>query len=318
MVDQLERLTNLVALLLETRRPLTLKQIADALSGQYPPGEEARRAAFERDKKILRSVGIPLRSEVLSGTDVAGSTGYHIPRADYELDDLGLSDQERRALQVAVATMHLGADWAEDAIAKLGGAVPATAGVWAGTLDGSERLAELYEAVSQRRRLTFRYRGTPRLFEPWGLVARQGWWYVLGRDTASDTQRTFRVDRIESAVDTVGPPGCYEVPDGFDPRQALSEAIAHLGDPGDGTASPVTEALVAVDADRARLVEFDLGAAAVRERRADGSLVVAVGCTNRAVFRTWLLGLVDHAEVIGPPEVRAEIVAWLEAMVRRG
>jgi proteasome accessory factor B len=31
-------------------------------------------------------------------------------------------------------------------------------------------------------------------------------------------------------------------------------------------------------------------------------------------FRSWLFGLGDHAEVLGPPEVRADIVAWLEHM----
>ena len=36
MADRVERLTNLLALLLETRRPLTLHEIASELGGQYP------------------------------------------------------------------------------------------------------------------------------------------------------------------------------------------------------------------------------------------------------------------------------------------
>ena len=91
MVDPLERLTNLVALLLETRVPLTQEQIAFRLEGQYPDGEQARRAAFERDKAVLRSVGIPIDQEVLGGSD-AGKTAYRIDRKKYELEDLGLDE----------------------------------------------------------------------------------------------------------------------------------------------------------------------------------------------------------------------------------
>ena len=35
-------------------------------------------------------------------------------------------------------------------------------------------------------------------------------------------------------------------------------------------------------------------------------------CANVPAFRSWVLGLLDHAEVVGPPDVRADVVAWLE------
>jgi len=44
----------------------------------------------------------------------------------------------------------------------------------------------------------------------------------------------------------------------------------------------------------------------------DDGLVVAVDVTNRAGFRTWLVTFLDRAEVLSPPELRAEIVTWLE------
>ena len=40
-------------------------------------------------------------------------------------------------------------------------------------------------------------------------------------------------------------------------------------------------------------------------------LVFAVHCANRGAFRSWVLGLGTDAEVLGPPEVRADLVAWL-------
>jgi hypothetical protein len=39
---------------------------------------------------------------------------------------------------------------------------------------------------------------------------------------------------------------------------------------------------------------------------------------NRAAFRTWVLDLLDHAEVLGPSELRAEMLAWLDAMTVSG
>ena len=311
MADPLERLTNLVALLLETREPRTLHDITYALVGQYPETEAGRRAAFERDKSVLRQVGIPLEQTVLSG-DQAGQTGYWIERSQYELSDLGLTDDERQALQVAVATVHLGAGWADDAMMKLGGNSEAGPGLWASTLSTSDQLPSLYQAVTERRAATFTYHHQRRQLEPWGLLARNGFWYVVGHDRGAGERRTYRVDRIEGAVD-LGVEGAFIPPADVHPGATFDEGIRRLGE-SDGP----SEALVVVDAGRARAVVDDLGEAAVAEHRPDGSVVVRVPCTNRLVFRAWVLGFVEHAEVLGPPAVRAEIVDWLEAMVRRG
>ena len=50
---------------------------------------------------------MPIEQKVLSG-DRAGATGYWIDRAGYDLPDLGLTPDETRALQLAVAAVHLG------------------------------------------------------------------------------------------------------------------------------------------------------------------------------------------------------------------
>jgi predicted DNA-binding transcriptional regulator YafY len=47
------------------------------------------------------------------------------------------------------------------------------------------------------------------------------------------------------------------------------------------------------------------------EQRDDGSVVVALAVVNREAFRTFVLDLLDHAEVLEPPELRGEIVSWL-------
>lgn len=307
MADQLERLTNLIALLLETRVPLTLDRIAHELVGQYPDDAVARRGAFERDKALLRAEGIPL--ELTTTAD--GGTAYRIERSRYELGDLGLTDDERQALQLAVAAIHLGVAWGDDALRKLGGddvgsdaAGPDVVGPVA-SLPSLPALPTLFEANGVRASVSFRYRGRDRVFDPWGLAAREGFWYLIGRDHERGEQRTFRVDRIEGEV-VVGESGTFEPPAGFDPVGAL------FGDAKTMLGGELVEATVAVDAVRATRAVDELGEAAVRERRADGSVVVVVASTNPPAFRSWVLGLLEHAEVLGPPTARAELVDWLE------
>jgi predicted DNA-binding transcriptional regulator YafY len=70
-VDRLERLTDLVLVLLNTKRPLTLRELGDAVPG-YPPEGEARRQAFERDKRTLRDQGIAVVAEPIEGPEQMG------------------------------------------------------------------------------------------------------------------------------------------------------------------------------------------------------------------------------------------------------
>jgi hypothetical protein len=70
---------------------------------------------------------------------------------------------------------------------------------------------------------------------------------------------------------------------------------------------------VLVDADQAPRVVAELGEDIVADRRDDGSVVVALRVTNRAALRSWVLDRLDRAELLGPPELRAELVAWLQA-----
>jgi predicted DNA-binding transcriptional regulator YafY len=53
----------------------------------------------------------------------------------------------------------------------------------------------------------------------------------------------------------------------------------------------------------------------VVSRRDDGAVEVVLPVVNREAFRTWVLALLEHAEVLGPPELRDDIVAWLRALV---
>ena len=301
-MERVERLTNLLALLLETVEPLTLVQIAGALDGQYPDKDANRRAAFERDKAALRDIGVPIETEVLSGHH-AGATAYRIDRARYELADLDLEDDERRALQVAVAAIRPASG--QDALWKLGAdAVEAGASVTA-FVPEVPGLPVLREAAARRATVTFRYRDKERRLDPYGLLLRTGFWYVVGRDHEHDEVRTYRVDRIDGGVEA-GASGRFERPAGFDLTAAFPADPKLIG-----VDAPDATARVLVDAARAGVVERELGAARVVARRDDGATEFEVPCANAAAFRSWVLGLLEHAEVLAPPAVRAAVVDWL-------
>ena len=158
MADPLERATNLLALLLEARVPQTFEQITDALRAQYPEGPAALRGAFERDKALLREVGVPIEQEVLAG-NAAGQTAYRIDRARYELTDLDLAPDERHALQLAVAAVR-NTD-AQFGLLKLGGDAGGPSTIVA-ELPQLAQLPALREAIAGRCEVGFGYQGSPR------------------------------------------------------------------------------------------------------------------------------------------------------------
>lgn len=311
MADRVERLTNLLAILLETRTGLSLREIAAALEGQYPDDEKPRRQAFERDKQALREIGVPIETEVHAGGDFAGQTKYRIDRANYELDDLDLAPDEMRALQVAVATVRTDSGVGRDAILKLGGAVASTdRPPVSAVLPDRPELPVIRSAVATRSPVGFGYRGEQRTVEPWGVLLRGGFWYLVGHDRLRGAKRTFRVDRIDGELD-VGSPGAFERPADFDPRTAFPADPKQIGH----SVHDAIEATVRVGAPRAAAAERELGVERVVGRHADGSIEVLVPATNLDAFRSWVIGLVDHAVVLDPPEVRDAIVTWLRDVV---
>ena len=307
MAEPLERMTNLLALLLETKTPLTLQQIVGELTGQYPVNVAAMRGAFERDKSVLREIGVPIEQQVLAGNQ-AGQTAYRIDRRRYELADLELDEDERRALQLAVAAVRSDESWGREGLLKLGAGGERPSRSVAAMVPTFEALPPLREAVAAKATVAFAYREQQRELDPYGLLLRDGYWYVIGHDHRHDQVRTYRVDRIEGMV-TVGAEGAFRRPDDFDLRTVFPSDPQLLGD----AEREVTRAVVRIDAARAALVAGEVGDAAVLRRRDDGSIDVEVPCVNRDAFRSWLLGLTEHAVVISPDDLRAEVVAWLTA-----
>jgi predicted DNA-binding transcriptional regulator YafY len=143
------------------------------------------------------------------------------------------------------------------------------------------------------------------------VVLRFGHWYVVGHDHDRDAPRAFRVDRIDGEAE-LGRAGAFTPPEGIDPADFVRADPMTYGED-----QPI-DAHVLVDAPRAGWVLDQLGEQAVLERRSDGAVVVTLPVVNRAAFRSWVVDLLDHAEVLSPPELRAGMVAWLDAVADRG
>lgn len=306
-VNSTERMLNLVALLSESTIPLTLETISNSMRGQYPEKDEARRTAFERDKKSLRKLGIPITTQTLAGSD-AGKTAYSIDRAGYTLIDFALTEDELLALQQAAALVQIGTTWGKQAVQWLGGEIVDTELAGAVNVDAqSHVLPTLWSAVASLSLVSFAYHGRRREVHPYGLIARNGFWYLIAFDTERAMQVTYRVDRIEDSV-TVGAAGAFERPDGFD------LATAYKRDPKDFAGAGSEVAIVRLDRRVAPAVMREMGEDAVVARRTDGAIDVEVACGNRPAFKSWLFAMVDRAEVISPETVRQEIVTDLQRM----
>jgi len=311
MVSATERMLNLVALLSESNAPLTLEDISNKMRGQYSEEFEARRTSFERDKKLLRKLGIVFTTVTLSGAD-AGKTAYSIDRAGYSLIDFGLTHDEMAALQQAAAMVQIGTSWGKQAVQWLGGEIThAEAPTAVNVAVASHVLPTVWGAVSMLRPLSFQYRGKSRVVYPYGLLARNGFWYLIGRDISRDAQVTFRIDRIEGDV-TAGESNSFERPPDFDLATAYMRDAKEFSDGGNEVA------IVRVDHRLAPAVLRELGDEALVARRSDGSIEIEVACGNAAAFDSWLFAMVDRAEVISPPEVRTRIIERLKEMAGVG
>ncbi|CAN5762695.1 YafY family protein [soil metagenome] len=315
MVSRLERLLNLTAALLTTTRPLTREEIFERVPG-YPDDDAkgSARRAFERDKEALRQMGIPVEMEEIA-TSEPPQEGYRIPRDQYALRDPGLEPDELAALHLAAAAVRIEGLRGTEALWKLGSTATATATATNLRAAPDEALAAiptipqlvpLFIAVGGRHPVTFSYRGERRSVDPHRLSFTRGRWYLDGFDHDRQAGRQFRLDRLDGDVE-MGPAASFERP------------VAHASEPlrpwQMGDEQPL-EARLRIDADLAGWGVDHLGPEAVRERHPDGSVEVALTVTNREAFRSFVLGFLDHAEVLGPPELRDDLVGWLTVLAR--
>lgn len=298
----IERILNLLAFLLTVGRPVSADEIRHTVAGYDQDTDEAFRRTFERDKDLLRRLGVPIRLEHTDAWEV--EQGYVVSPETYALEDPGLDEEERTALWLAASMARVTDGVAgPGAMFKLGGVGPTTPDTFAADLGlESEALAEVFGAVTERRVLRFRYRGRERTLRPYGLSHRNGHWYAVGG--TKDGLRNFRVDRMEG-VGVTEEPGAFEIPADFDLSEEVPQAPWAAGE-DDVTVE------ARFDPDVAWWARRQLGSEADTTDHADGALSARFPVARVDAFLGWMIGFDDRAEVIGPPEVRDRFVALLK------
>ncbi len=250
-----QRLMDLIALLAGRHIPLSQSDIRDALPAYAEGTETSRRQRFERDKRALRDLGVPI--ETVEG-GAGDESGYRLRRGDFYLPALRVIESGRRrspARRVpgvrGAGTVSLGPAEAAAVVEALSGlsglpacplANEARAALMKLTVDlpSAEAPAllappsERGEAIRRRMRMLggalqaacrvrFRYLSArshgleARTVAPYGLLYRAGAWYVVGHDETRRAIRTFRVSRMHDLE--VDPPQVeaagYQIPEGF-------------------------------------------------------------------------------------------------------
>jgi predicted DNA-binding transcriptional regulator YafY len=302
----IERILNLLAFLLTAERPVTAGEIRMTVAGYDQSSDAAWHRMFERDKDLLRQLGIPLQVEATDAFEV--EFGYIVPRDDYSLPDPGLTDEERAALWLAAKVVRIGGQaTGPDAIFKLGGAPMAAAGEPLAADLGAEQeeIAEAFAAVTSQTELAFSYRDRSRRVAPYGLVHRRGHWYLVAEDRADQAVKVFRMDRVEG-LEPVGTAGMFKRPPGFRPADAIPEAAWEAG--GDDMT-----AVVRFDQPIAWWARRQLTGDTTVEEQPDGSLLATLRVANPEAFIGWIISFEDEAEIIEPQELRERIVARVTA-----
>jgi proteasome accessory factor B len=304
-----ERLLGLVVCLLSARRYLTAGQIRDAVPG-YPETFDAFKRMFERDKDELRELGIPLEM----GTAADDEIGYRISRQAYELPEIRLEPDEAAVLGLAARVWRQAelAGAAAGALLKL-----RAAGIEAEetTQPGIEprlqteeaAFAPLWQAVRDRRPVAFGYQAAGRAtsqrrnLEPWGVVNRNGHWYVAGFDRDRGQARVFRLSRIEGPVSLTGPAGSVTVPAGTDVRNLVQAA--------GGEPTPVRTAVLRIR----QGTGYGLRRRATSEQPAeDGWDLVEAPFSEAGWYAGYIASFGADVVVIEPVDLREAVIGHLK------
>lgn len=172
-------------------------------------------------------------------------------------------------------------------------------------------LERLRRAARQGRRVRIAYRSRSRRelskrdVDPYALVHRWGWWYVVGHCHLRDAMRTFRVDRIRelTLLDQR-----FDLPSGFDVQEYLAD---------EDWLQPTVQVRmrfspqVAPEAfdDRAMWDEID--------EQPDGSIIVTFGASSLDWAARVVLWRGPQVEVLEPEELRRWVAEWARAMASR-
>lgn len=222
---------------------LELLQSRERLSGpELAARLEVNARTARRYITMLQDMGIPIEAE-------RGRYGAYRLRPGFKLPPLMFSDEEALAVTLGLlAARRLGlavaAPAVEGALAKIERVLPPALrerlqAVQASlVLDlarseaspSSATVVEMSRAAQAGRRVSMRYsneRGaeTERALDPYGIVFRQGRWYVVGYCHLRQALRLFRLDRVTELQVGDEP---FTRPEGFDAAAFVVQSLASI------------------------------------------------------------------------------------------
>ncbi len=302
------RLLNLVIALLNANRPITRQEIRDSVTG-YSLGQDeiAFARMLERDKAILRDLGVPINT-VESKSAHSSELGYTIDRDEYSADNFELTASE---LGIVILAAQLWENTALEsdslrAVTKLKARAsqadhsPLT-GFHPTIAPDSPSLDPLLKAIGQRKPVSFEYRApatgtvTARSVSPWKIAVRHSGWYVVGYDHEREAQRLFKLSRIVGKVGRAGKNVTYEDAHDID----LSALDSH-------SARKSHVAVIAIAQGRGH---------GLRARSVESSFAAPAGFDAREVqyfdpieFSEDMAALAGSVVVLSPKDLRDEVV----------
>ena len=298
--EKLERILKLLAELLNASTPLTAEELRHKVH-MCPDNLVAFRKQFSRDKAALKEMGVPL--DVISvGSSGKSAEAYFLDNKKYYLPDLDLTDAELSQLNYASNSIHLiGELTEEEALRKLGGYTKQRSDHSASASIGNfETFDRLFQALSEKKKTSFSYASKQRLIEPYLLQFKGEHWYLTGRETGTDSVKSFRTDRITnlSIGDTSDE---YILPD------SLSGADFSYFSYGD---DDEVIAKVLIDNSHVKWVKSNLDVPVAIN--ADGDGIAEFVVKNYESFINRVLLLLDHAEILEPDFLRQRLIERLK------
>lgn len=176
---------------------------------------------------------------------------------------------------------------------------------------GDAALSTVTEALRSGCLLRFRYAGSERAVHPESVRAQNGKWYLRGHQDGSDVVKAFVVSRMSDVV-----------PDPSVPAVRL-ETERHTGlHPMSWEVDPPIDVQLSAPADYAFDVRRWLGTPSSERESGDtgdtgntgGTVEFTYRVTNRAALRARVYELGPRVRVLGPEEIREEILAELALM----
>jgi proteasome accessory factor C len=329
--EKLIRQLSLISYLMAERRPVTALEIRRDVEGYSGMNEDAFARRFYADRAELDSLGIHLTvDKPVDG--LAEQENYSLRPENFHLPAIAFTDAELASLQTALSLLDGEFAYAEPlrlALQQISWGRPSplqapdqgsiALGITgsAGGHDLSQRLAKVETAIFRNKTITFDYYTMQRdelgarKVDPYHLLFQGGQFYVLGHSHERGALRVFRLSRIRGKVAYASKAEHdFKRPADFDPRAYANRADWQFGD-------DTRTADIWISDRIAWQVERNFGRFGTVTQADDGAIVFHTPYANARQLVSWVLRLGEHARVLGPEELQAEVAERVELLAAR-